>query len=330
MRGRVGAAVLLVTATISGSGAVGQRLPPECRQQIVQLCRGAQGGFRECLLQALPRLTDECRREIGQRAAARASVPAGVREESYGADPLQKLDLVVPAGAKKTPLLVFVHGGGWSIGDKRGAEATKVEHFGAQGWAVASLNYRLVPQARVEQQAADIASALAWLRANAAERDLDPDRIVLMGHSAGAHLVALVGTDTRYLKEAGVPLSAIRGEVLLDGAGYDIAAQMAGGFNPVAPMYDAAFGKGVARQKALSPIVHAGAPNVTNWLILPVASRADSRRQSEGLAEALRRAGDRATVTPVPDTSHGKLNRQLGTVGDFATARVDAFLSALR
>ena len=69
-----------------------------------------------------------------------------------------------PAGGGKAPLVVFVHGGGWSIGDKRMGAGQKGAHFLGQGWAFASTNYRLVPQAKVEQQAADVASAVAWLR----------------------------------------------------------------------------------------------------------------------------------------------------------------------
>lgn len=255
-----------LAASLIGGGAMAQqreRLPDECRQEIVQLCRGAQGGVRSCIRSALPKLSEPCRKAIGERGASAPPTP-GTRELSYGSDPKQRLDLLVPANAKRAPLLLFIHGGGWSIGDKRSGAGVKTAHFTGQGWAFASANYRLVPQATVEQQAADIAAAIAWARANAAANGLDPDRIVLMGHSAGAHLVALVGTDPRYLAAAAVPIGAVKGVVLLDGAGYDIAGQMARPGNLVAGMYDAAFGKDVARQKALSPTLHAAAPNVAN------------------------------------------------------------------
>ena len=150
-----------------------------------------------------------------------------------------------------------------------------------------------------------------------------------MGHSAGAHLVALLGTDTSYLAKAGVPLSAIKGIVLLDGAGYDIAQQMASGRNPVESMYDAAFGKDVARQKALSPTLHAAAPNAASWLILPIERRQDSQAQSKALAAGLTKAGARATVVPVPGESHGSLNTGLGEKGDFATGEVERFLASI-
>ena len=306
------------------------RLPAECRQEIMALCRGAEGGLRQCLQTALPKLSAPCRSAINDRASARWQPVAGMREAAYGSDPKQTLDLVRPAGSGKAPILLFVHGGGWSIGDKRHSIGPKATHFTGTGWAVASANYRLVPQARVEQQAEDIASAIAWLRAHAAANGLDPDRIVLMGHSAGAHLVALVGTDPRYLKAAGVPMSAVKGVVLLDGAGYDVPTQVTARGNLVQPMYDAAFGKDVARQRALSPTFHAAAPNVANWLILPIERRVDSQAQSKGLAAGLSRAGASTLVVSVPGESHGSLNKGLGDAGDFATGEVDRFLAALR
>jgi acetyl esterase/lipase len=274
----------------------------------------------------MPRLSDPCRKAIGARASAASPPTPGTVEHAYGAGARQRLDLVKPERVAKTPVLLFIHGGGWSIGDKTHAAGSKAKWANAQGWAFASANYRLVPQATVEQQAADVAHAIAWLRANAAKEGLDPDRIVLMGHSAGAHLAALVGTDPQYLKAAGVPMEAIKGVVLLDGAGYDVAAQAGAPGNIIKPMYDAAFGTDPKRQAALSPTRQAAAPNVARWLILPIERRADSQAQSKGLANALTKAGASATVVAVPDESHGSLNKGLGEAGDFATEQVAGFL----
>jgi len=321
----------IASAAVLGGVAMAQRerLPAECRQEIVQLCRGAEGGFRQCIMTALPKLSDPCRKAISERATAGNPPVPGTREFAYGADPRQRLDLVKPAGVSRAPVLLFVHGGGWSIGDKAHAAGDKARWANGRAWAFASANYRLVPQATVEQQAADVAAAIAWLRANADAQGLDPDRIVLMGHSAGAHLVALVGTDTRYLQAAGVPLGAVEGVVLLDGAGYDVPTQASAEMNLVKPMYEAAFSKDPKRQAALSPTRHAAAPNVQRWLILPIERRADSQAQSKGLAVALNRAGANAIVVAVPDESHGSLNKGLGEVGDFATEQVEAFLAGL-
>jgi acetyl esterase/lipase len=224
-------------------------------------------------------------------------------------------------------VLLFVHGGGWSIGDKRMGAGLKGGHFLSTGWAFASTNYRLVPEARVEDQAADIASAIAFLRR---QPRLDPDRIVLMGHSAGAHLAALVATDPSYLKAAGVPMSAVRGVVLLDGAGYDVGEQMREPRNRVQLMYEQAFSNDPKRQAALSPVRHAGAPNAAEWLILPVASRRDAVAQGEKLARLLRQGGSRAVVAPQQGKTHASINRELGKPGDPTTAVVDGFLRGLR
>jgi acetyl esterase/lipase len=288
------------------------------------------GRMRECVRAALPKLSDDCRKAISERAGNMQPLPPGMAEMSYGRDPLQRLDLVYPVGSRRPPLIIFIHGGGWSIGDKRHAIGAKASHFLGKGYGFASLNYRLVPQVTVEQQAADIASAIAKLRTYAMGSNYDGERIILMGHSAGAHLAALVGTDPRYLATAGVPMSTVKGIVLLDGAGYDVAEQMARPGNPVGAMFDAAFGKDLARQRALSPTLHAAAPNAASWLILPVERRADSTAQSRELAAALSKAGASAQVVPVPGESHRSLNMGLGEAGDFATSEVDRFLAGLR
>ena len=318
-------------AMIAGGAAIAQRgrLPAECRQEIMALCRMG-GGMRECVRAALPNLSDPCRKAISDRTAAAQALPPGMAEMSYGRDPLQRLDLVYPPGNKRPPVVVFIHGGGWSIGDKRHAIGAKASHFLGTGHAFASVNYRLVPNVTVEQQAADIAGAIAKLRTYAMGSNYDGERIVLMGHSAGAHLAALVGTDPRYLAAVGVPIGSVKGIVLLDGAGYDVAQQMARPGNLVSGMYEAAFGKDPARQRALSPTLHAAAPNVASWLILPIQRRADSTAQSRALAAALAKAGARARVVPVPGESHGSLNRGLGEEGDFATGEVDRFIAGLR
>lgn len=272
------------------------------------------------------------RERIAERMAARgATAPAtGMVEHAYGRDALQKLDFWSATDtAKPAPLVIFVHGGGWKRGDKRNATgADKVTHLRAQGYAVASLNYRLVPAAKVEDQAADVAAAFAWLRANAAKLNIDSRRIVLMGHSAGAHLVALVGTDPAYARAAGFALSDIKGVIPLDGAAYNVPAQLADGPAIMKDTYAQAFGSDPARQKSLSPTAHAAGPNAPAFLILHV-DRDDGKRQSEALGAALRDAGTPAQVTRIAGrglVGHMEINRKLGQADYPATAVVDAWL----
>jgi acetyl esterase/lipase len=258
-------------------------------------------------------------------------VPApGATEYAYGADRLQKLDFWrAPDAAAPAPLVLFVHGGGWKRGDKSNATgAAKVEHLLAQGYAFASIDYRLVPSASVEQQAADVAGALAWLRRNSARLGIDPARIVLMGHSAGAHLVALVGTDPQYLADAGLSYTDLRGVIALDGACYDVPRQIAEGGRFMHDTYVEAFGQDPARQRALSPTLHAAAPNAPAFLILHVA-REDGTAQSDALGAALSRAGTPAEVRGFAGRGlrgHMEMNRSLGDPAYPATAVVDAWL----
>jgi acetyl esterase/lipase len=270
------------------------------------------------------------RARMAENGSDGSAVPQA--EYAYGSESLQKLDFWHPAGSKPAPLIVFVHGGGWKRGDKRNATgAAKVEHLIGAGYAFASINYRLVPSASVEQQAADVAAAVAWLRGNAGRLGLDPSRVVLMGHSAGAHLVALVGTDPRYLAQAGLSPRDIRGIIALDGAGYDVARQIAAAGRFMRETYLEAFGSEPARQRALSPTLQAASPNAPAFLILHI-DRDDGRAQSEALGAALVKAGTPTEVDGVDGTGlrgHMELNRSLGSADAPATAIVDAWLGRL-
>lgn len=317
------------------------RLPAECREELRALClssggRPQRGAFRACLKEKATQISQGCRAEIKQRIEQRGGnrqrqpSSEGGREIGYGADPQQKLDIwPVAASGKRPPLIVYVHGGGWSRGDKATGTGGKPAFYNSQGFAFASLNYRLVPSVKPGDQAHDIATAIATLRAQSSALGFDPDRIILMGHSAGAHLAALVATDTRYLTKADVPVAALKGAVLLDGAGYDVPAQMADKRNRVGALYDAAFGKDPAEQRALSPVAHVAAPNSANWLILHVDARADAKTQSEALAGGLRANGARVAVKAVPGSTHMSVNQDAGIAGSFVASEISAFIANL-
>jgi len=264
--------------------------------------------------------------------------PAG-QTIAYGRDPLQVLDFW-PAVQKSSPtekyrdvrpapLIVYVHGGGWQRGSKDNATGKwKPVHFPQQGYAFASINYRLVPAARVEDQAADVALAVKALVDRAASLGIDPHRVVLMGHSAGAHLVALVGTDERYLKAAGLSFAELVGVVPIDGAAYDVPAQMKDGPGIMQQTYQQAFGTDPTRQRLLSPTLQAAARNAPTFLLLHV-QRPDGVRQAKALEAALKAAGTAAERRDFPGEGlqgHAKINRSLGDPAYPATAAVDAWL----
>ncbi|MBA4752926.1 MAG: alpha/beta hydrolase [Sphingopyxis sp.] len=280
---------------------------------------------------AREKMRDRLRERLAERMGADQGpkVP-GSETISYGSDALQVLDVWRAKGAQRAaPLIVFVHGGGWKRGSKDNATGRfKPEHYPAQGYAFASINYRLVPAATVEQQAADVASAVKALVDRAGALGIDRRRIVLMGHSAGAHLVALVGTDERYLKGAGLTFADISGVIPIDGAAYDVAAQMKDGPPIMQKTYAQAFGADPARQKAVSPTQQAAAPNAPQFLLLYV-QRADGVRQAKALGAALEAGGSRVEHGSFPGEGlkgHAEINRSLGDPAYAPTATVDAWL----
>ncbi len=274
---------------------------------------------------------EELRARLAERMGAdNAPKVPGSETISYGRDPLQTLDVWRAKGAAgPAPLVIFVHGGGWKRGDKDNATGRfKAVHYPEQGYAFASINYRLVPASTVEQQAADVASAVKALIDRADRLGIDRRRIVLMGHSAGAHLVALVGTDPRYLRGAGLSFADIAGVIPIDGAAYDVAAQMQDGPPIMHKTFEQAFGTDPARQKALSPTLHAAAPNAREFLLLYV-QRADGVRQAKGLGAALEKGGSRVEHGSFPGEGlkgHAEINRSLGDPAYAPTAFVDAWL----
>ena len=317
----------------------GERLPPECREEIMKLCGNDRTQIRSCLREKYAELSEGCaaqlRERMQERRGAGDGAGMGARMGQYGSGKVsstvvygehlrQQVDVYTPDDAVgDAPLVVFIHGGGWQIGNRSMVQA-KPQHFKDQGYVFASAGYRLLPDAPVEQQAADIGAALRALRGQAESGGFDPDRIVLMGHSAGAHLAALVATDPQY---AGDAFAAIKGVVLLDGAGYDVAEAAARPSMELPTLYKDVFGSDPARQKALSPMTHVGGKDAPHWLALYVAERPGSKAQSEALAGALAKAGKDASAVAITGTDHGRMNRELGTeAGKAQTEAVDAFL----
>ncbi|QFT77108.1 alpha/beta hydrolase [Erythrobacter sp. THAF29] len=312
----------------------------ECVREIVELCGRDRSKIRACLQEKYAQLSDRCASEVRQRIEQRGgqrgersekggAVPQAVvspdRTVLYGNHRRQQVDVYEPAGAvDPLPLVLHIHGGGWSFGNHKLVQS-KPAHFTASNYYFASTGYRLMPDAPVEDQAADIGAAIQALRGQASSIGFDPDRIVLMGHSAGAHLAALVSTDPKF---AGDAFGAIRGVILLDGAGYEITSSMANAEPRAAGLYQNVFGDDVARHAALSPVTHVGGPDAPNWLALYVAERARSNYQSELLVERLVSAGAQAEAVSISGTDHGRMNREIGMeAGAEQTAAIDAFLA---
>lgn len=260
------------------------------------------------------------------RAARRIELAPGARIErdlAYGSDPAQRLDVYLPPGRPSGSLLAIVHGGAWSIGDKAnpGVVAAKVNHWLSSGCVLASLNYRLLPQAGPLEQAQDVARALALLQRQAGTWGADPSRLVVIAHSSGAHLVALLAVDDELRRQHGNP--SWRATVLLDSAALDVVGAMQA---PHRPFFDRAFGSLPSDWQLASPL-HRLHASPAPMLIVHAADRADSAGQAARFSAAVTAAGGRADMLPV-SLSHTEINVTLGEPGDY-TDQVDAFLRSV-
>lgn len=241
---------------------------------------------------------------------------------------LLSLDVYSRGEARGLPVLLYVHGGGWQAGDKKNQMEHKPAFFTGAGFLFISVNYRLSPAVRHPAHVEDVARAISWVRANAATYGGDPARLYLMGHSSGAHLVALVATDERYLGAEG--LSALRGVIALDGAGYDIPTHMARrGEGRAGELYRSAFGEDAAVWAEASPLSHVAAgKNIPPFLLVHAGGREDSRLQALALAEALSTAGTPARVFHAADKDHASVNRGIGAEDDELSRVILEFLRA--
>jgi acetyl esterase/lipase len=163
-------------------------------------------------------------------AALPPAKPAAIREtfniRYHHESPRQVLDVFSPAdvGSKKSPVVVFVHGGTWMVGDKDfyGINRGAGRMLARSGCVAVLPNYRLSPSVRHPEHARDVARAIAWAVKNAEKHGGDPGRIILAGHSAGGHLVSLVASDPSYLEDPALGLGekgrrAIKGVIGLSG-----------------------------------------------------------------------------------------------------------------
>lgn len=275
-------------------------------------------------LAAVTMMTGTAAAQLRERQIAQSAAKVTATLD-YGAAARQRVDLYRPAaGGRGQPLVLYVHGGGWSKGNHR-MVAEKPAWADRMGLWFGSIGYRYLPEAPVETQAADVGAATRKVRADAAKYGYDPDRIILMGHSAGAHLAALVATDPQY---AGTAFAVIKAVIPIDGAGYDVPRQIAAAPFMARRIYTPAFGTDLPRQRALSPLTHAGRGDAPRWLIIHVVNRADARDQSAALAAALRKGGIQADVKAIPGT-HRTANVDFGKPDYPAQTEVDAFVKAV-
>jgi len=257
-------------------------------------------------------------------ASATANAAASLRDVHYGADSEQTLDVYQPEHARAAPVILMVHGGAWRIGDKSMGRVVdnKTQHWLREGILFISINYRMLPERDALQQRDDVIAALVFAQQHAPEWGGDPHQFILMGHSAGAHLVALVNANPAIAFEAGA--KPWLGTVALDSGALDVPQIMQ---RKHYRFYDPAFGKDPQRWQQASP-QHQLQKNAPPMLAVCSLQRADDPcGQARTFVEKAQRLGIRAEVLP-QNLKHGEINDQLGKPGAYTQA-VDAFIHSL-
>jgi acetyl esterase/lipase len=251
------------------------------------------------------------------------------RDVSYynGADrDLQKhsMDLYLPAGAKDYPLIVFVHGGAWTRGDKAlyGRASGLLETtLIRDGVGIAIVNYRLSPRVKHPEHARDVARAVAWVHKNSQKYGWDPKKIFLMGHSAGAHLTSLVAVDPSYLREQGLNTNVIRGVIAISGI-YDLTRTgVMGQF-----IYEPAFGLAPDDLKQASPALRINSRPPPFLLLHAENDYPTADNQVRWFKNALESAKGEATARMVPGQGHVDILSSLVVSGGVVLTEVSTFL----
>ena len=259
------------------------------------------------------------------------------RDIPYVAQPhaRQVLDVHAPSGAKNLPVVFWIHGGGWEGGDKTSVQL-KPQAFVDKGFVFVSTNYRLLPEVDMDTIVRDIAKAIRWTHNHIAEYGGDPNRILVMGHSAGAQLAALICIDDRYLKAEGLTLAIIKGCVPVDGDTYDVPAiiEVAETRCRVHSLplpnfgHRLKFGNDPKKHRDLSAVTHvAKDKGIPPFLILHVADHPDTSAQAQRLGNVLNEAGIRATLFGGKETTHSKINENLGQPDDLVTKALFDFVA---
>jgi acetyl esterase/lipase len=237
--------------------------------------------------------------------------------EGKDADPVKhKLDLYLPKGKKDFPVLFFVHGGGWRNGDKK--SFGKIGSVFAQnGIGAVFISYRLSPGVVHPAHVQDVAKAFAWTVNNIGKHGGKADQIIISGHSAGGHLVALLATDETYLKAEKLSRENIKGVIPVSGV-FSIRHNERN--EPV-------FGKDEEVAKNASPLLHVEGKLPPFLILYAEKDLGDLGKQAVQMNEALQKAKCESECRMMKDRDHGTIMRNVANEDDPATQAMLEFFA---
>lgn len=261
------------------------------------------------------------------RPAPRPDLP----DVAYGNSRLERFDVFLPRGTSSpgpAPIIALVHGGGWCVGDKANNEvvSNKVARWQNRGFVVVSVNYPMVNEGSdALDQAHHLGRAVAAIQARAGQWGSDGNKLILMGHSAGAHLVSLLHADAQLRNACGV--GPLLGVISLDAGALDVLRQMPQVYPFLKIRYTEAFGESKEGWRAASPL-HRLQGSVSPWLgVCSTKRKDDPCAQARIYAAKSMGLGARAEVLPLAMT-HRAINEELGLPGEY-TVQVEAFMAGL-
>ena len=241
--------------------------------------------------------------------------------EGVGADKVRHtLDLYVPEGVEKPPLVLFIHGGAWRMGAK-GWYAGIGRWLARNGYACAQNNYRLTPTVQHPVHVMDCAKALAWLVANAKKYGYDVENVFLTGHSAGGHLSSLLALSPKYLKGEGLKRTRIRGVFPLSGV-YDCRSRYG--------TFVKTFGEEREGREEASPVANIHDKTPPFMVIWADKDMAGLPQDAKRFVAALKKAKRPVEGHEVQGRNHMTITSRIGSDGDEASRLILAFLKKHR
>lgn len=251
-----------------------------------------------------------------------------------GTDPnLLSLDIYhFGQASPQKPIVIYVHGGAWAVGDKANSITNKTNLFSSLGYLFVSVNYRLSPSTvsadpnriKFPIHNEDVADAVKWIYENIATYGGDKNKIVLLGHSAGAHLVSLTGTSNLFLPTRGIPLTAIKGIASFDTEGYNVSDQVNSGNET----YINAFGTNPSDLINASPIEQLYTNRVYPKFFIAKRGSATRIRLADDFITKLELVGVTVSQVTANQYDHEGINDAIGAPNETAvTEPLKTFLS---
>jgi arylformamidase len=232
----------------------------------------------------------------------------------------------------KSPVVIYVHGGAWAVGDKANSLDNKKKLFSSLGYILLSVNYRLSPsiastdtnRVMYPMHNNDVADAVKWIYDNINNYGGNNKKMVLLGHSAGAHLVSLTGTSNLFLPTRSIPLNIIKGVASIDTEGYDVAFQC----NDNNTTYLNAFGNKNTNWVQASPISQLIAGTIYPNFFIAKRGTAGRIALSDAFITKLQSVGVTVSQVTASQYDHEGINDAIGAAGEtLVTDPLKAFLA---